>query len=220
MAKRQTVWLSAMMILSLMVIGYYTVDGTLAPVPTSLSSDGKLMQPQAQGSGAQNSKPQDQTQGTQNNKATDAKQPDNAKAPDAKASDGKTQQQGQSGDSHQTMTGGDWFAQRFIDRETAYSQKVEQLQQVIADSKTSTDAKIKAEQDLKSLTEFAQKAEQAENRVMEQGFPEALITKDNDRITVTVQTNDLTKEQVAKIYGIVSKELNVPASQIVVSYKP
>lgn len=34
MAKRQTIWLSTMMVLSLMLIGFYTVNNNTEPVPT------------------------------------------------------------------------------------------------------------------------------------------------------------------------------------------
>ncbi|MFC4769148.1 SpoIIIAH-like family protein [Effusibacillus consociatus] len=180
MAKRQTVWLSTMMILSLMVIGYYTVDDTLTPVPAN-TTDGKKTEQPSKDSG---------------------------------------KEQGKTTENKETMTGGDWFVEEALKREDDYSRKMEELQHVLADSKTTTEQKVKAEQELNALKEFNEKASNAEGKVVAEGFEEALITKGNDnRITVTVQAAQLSKEQAAKIYMIVSKELNVPAHQIVVSYK-
>ncbi|GAX90908.1 SpoIIIAH-like family protein [Effusibacillus lacus] len=188
MANRQTVWLSTMMILSLMVIGYYTVDDTLKPVPTSST---------------ENAKNQDQT-----------------KTPDPKDnSNDSTKNQNNGTEKKQTMTGADWFGEQIANREVTYYKQAEELQKVIADAKTSTEQKVKAEQELKAMQDFYQKAEQAENKVIAEGFAEALVTKDKERVTVTVQAPELSKEQAAKIYSIVSKELGIPAHQITVSYK-
>lgn len=196
MAKRQTVWLSTMMILSLMVIGYYTVDDTLKPVPTATDGGKKMERPQ------DNNAPKDSQAG-------------------GGSKENGPKEQGKAADPKQAATtDSDWFAEQYIKNETDYHRKVEQLQQVIADSKTSTEQKAKAEQELKALSEFYDKAEKAENKVMAEGFGEALVTRDNGRVTVTVLANELSKEQAAKIFMIVSKELNIPASQIDVSYKP
>jgi stage III sporulation protein AH len=176
MANRQTVWLSTMMILSLMVIGYYTVDDTLKPVPTATE-------------GSKKSEQQDQKK----------EQDKSADKQSAKASD--------------------WFEEQFMQKEVNYSKKMEELQHVIGDAKTSSDDKIKAEQELNTMKDFYEKANNAEEKVVQEGFPDALITKDNGRVLVTVQASQLSKDQAAKIYLIVSKEMNIPASQIVVSYK-
>jgi stage III sporulation protein AH len=193
MAKRQTVWLSTMMILSLMVIGYYTVDDTLQPVPTA-------------GQTEQTAK--DLTKQEQPN--TKQEQPKNEKQSDT----GKP-----SVDEKQTSYASDWFIEQFMKQEKDYFARVEQLQKVIADGATSTDEKAKAEKEMRELNEFSEKSDKVADKIMEAGFEEALVTKDNSRINVTVQARELSKEQVAKIYMIVSKELSVPASQIVVSYR-
>lgn len=187
MANRQTVWLSTMMILSLMVIGYYTVDDTLKPVPTA---------------------------------STDKSKSNDQQPKDAKKDPGKSQQDpGKSADKTKSSASSGWFDQQFVKREQDYSQKMEQLQHVMADSKTANDDKVKAEQELKALSEFYNKASDTEDKLTAEGYAEALITKDNNRVTVTVQVAELSKEQAAKIYTIVSQELNIPANQIVVSYK-
>ncbi|WP_018132459.1 SpoIIIAH-like family protein [Effusibacillus pohliae] len=184
MAKRQTVWLSTMMILSLMVIGYYTVDETVKPVPTTTTDTAKQQQAAKDGQA--------------NNQKKDQAQPADKKNPEAS----------------------DWFVQQIIKNEENYGKRVEELQKVIADSNTSSDKKVEAEKELTALQEFSSKAESAENKLEAEGYPAALVTKDNTRVNVTVQAPDLTKEQVAKIYMIVSKELGIPANDIVVSYRP
>lgn len=192
MAKRQTVWLSTMMILSLMVIGYYTVDDTLQPVPTA-------------GQTEQTAK--DLTK--QEKSDTKQEQPKNDKQNDA----------GKQGEQKQANAASDWFIEQFIKQEKDYSARVEQLQKVIADGNTSTEEKAKADQELRELTDFNEKSDKLADKIMAEGFEEALVTKNSNRINVTVQAPQLSKEQVAKIYNIVSKELSVPASQIVVTYR-
>lgn len=193
MPKRQTVWLSTMMILSLMVIGYYTVDETLQPVPTAGQTD-------------QTAK--DLTKQEQPN--TKQEQPKNDKQNDA----GKPPV-----DQKQTSSASDWFIEQFLKQQKDYFARVEQLQKVIADSATSTDEKASAEKEMRELNEFSEKSDKVADKIMEAGFEEALVTKDNNRINVTVQARGLSKEQAAKIFMIVSKELSVPASQIDISYR-
>lgn len=183
MAKRQTVWLSTMMILSLMVIGYYTVDDTLQPVPTTTETNAKDLSKHEQSN--------------TENKGDTNKQ------------DTQKQASGAS----------DWFIEQTMKLEKDYSAKVEQLQKVMADGNSTTEQKANAEKEMRDMTTFSDKADQVADKVMAEGYEDALITRDSDRINVTVQTSELSKEQVAKIYGIVAKELNVSASQIVVSYR-
>lgn len=192
MAKRQTVWLSTMMILSLMVIGYYTVDETLQPVPTTGQTEQTV---------------KDLTKQDQSN--TKQEQPNNEKQNDT----------GKQGEQKQANAASDWFIEQFMKQEKDYSARIEQLQKVIADGNTSTEEKAKADKELRELTEFNEKSDKLADKIMAEGFEEALVTKDNNRINVTVQAPRLSKEQAAKIYNIVSKELSVPASQIVVTYR-
>jgi stage III sporulation protein AH len=191
MAKRQTVWLSTMMILSLMVIGYYTVDDSLKPIPTST------------------------TQGVKDS-ANPAKTPDTPKT-DSK---GQTDQKGQPDQKGQTdknaSAQNDWFFTQMMKQEQDRSAKTEQLQKVMADSKTSPEDKMKAEKEMKALEDFMAKAETAAEKVIQEGFEDALVTQDSSQFTVTVLAAQLSKEQAAKIYNIVSKELNVPVSKITV----
>lgn len=189
MAKRQTVWLSTMMILSLMVIGYYTVDDSLKPVPTSTTQNLK-----------DQATPAKQTDAPKTGENKDQKAPTGQKSPTDKNASAQS----------------DWFFTQMMKQEQDRSAKTEQLQKVMADSKSTPEEKMKAEQEMKALEDFMAKAESAAEKVIQEGFEDALVTQESSQVTVTVQAPQLSKEQAAKIYNIVAKELNVPVSKITV----
>lgn len=176
MAKRQTIWLSTMMVLSLMLIGFYTVNNNVKEV----SSD--PTQP-----------------------AADTASADKGKPAAVKTGD-KT-----------VMEPSDYFISYHLEESQKSSAEAERLQTVIANDKTPADQVEKAKKDLDSLTTNQDKIDNAIDKIMAEGYPDAIVEVKADKVNVTVQAHDLDKKKVVKLMGIVAKELGVSSSKVVIS---
>ncbi|PWK11504.1 SpoIIIAH-like family protein [Tumebacillus permanentifrigoris] len=176
MAKRQTIWLSTMMVLSLMLIGFYTVNNNVKEVST------------------------DPVQ-----QAADPTSAEKGKADAAKGGD-KT-----------VMEPSDYFISHHLEESQKSSAEAERLQTVIANDKTPADQVEKAKKDLESLTANQDKIDNAIDKIMAEGYPDAIVEVKDDKVNVTVQSHDLDKKKVVKLMGIVAKEMGVSSSKVVVS---
>ena len=59
----------------------------------------------------------------------------------------------------------------------------------------------------------------SENLIKTKGFEDVVIFVNNESVSVIVKDDDLTKEEVAQIQNIVSRELNVKAENLHISSK-
>lgn len=196
MVKRQTVWLSTMMILSLMIIGYYTINDTIQPVPTQsvltnpvTKTNEVAVQHKDQNTGA----------------ATQKSDPQKPAA--------------QKSDPQKTMAEpSDYFLNAQLKREQAYSQKVADLQATMASAGKSNADIAKANAELKTMQDFKATQEEVEAKVEALGYPAALVEKDNNGyVTVTVQAKTLSAQEAAKINSTVQQEMKVAAINIIIA---
>jgi stage III sporulation protein AH len=174
MAKRQTIWLSTMMVLSLMLIGFYTVNNGVEQVST------------------------DPSKAASGQKAADANKGD--KVADKAA-----------------MKQSDYFVSYRLKSEEEISQRVEQLQQVIADAKASADQVDKAKKDLETLNNTEDQVGKVIDLIVAEGYPDAIVNLKDGKVNVTVQSQELDKKKAVKIMGIVSKEMSVPSVTVTVT---
>jgi len=171
MVKRQTIWLSTMMVLSLLVIGFYTVNNEVQGVPAT----------------------QQQTDKQKKDETDKNKQKDEA-----------------------AMRQSDYFVSWHLDASQRISQKTEELQKVIASSKSSEEVD-KAKKELETLTTNADKTEKAEDLIVAEGYDDAIVEIKEDKVNVTVQAQALDNTKVVKIMNLVAKELGVSARKVIVS---
>jgi stage III sporulation protein AH len=197
MANRQTVWLSTMMILSLMLIGYYTVGQNIQPVPTT-AKDSLIS--------TEKNKSDSEAGAKKDNAKTDASQKGETAT--------KTEQQS-------AGTPSDYFAAAELQEKKQLSEQIAQLQEKIANSKTPAEEAAKAQKQMEELQSLSDKQEAIVEQIKAEGFPDALLSReDNGIYKVTVQAQDLNNDQVVKIMSIVKTQLNIPASNVLVSFHP
>lgn len=182
MVKRQTVWLSTMMVLSLMLIGYYTMNNPASPASTTPTN------------------PSSTTQTTNPTSGTQATGADTTSSSSAGTSTSAT-----------ATSGSDWFTNEQTLVDQALSQQIDSLKAVMANNNSSPDqvaTAAKQEGQAESLYTSLQQATQA---IIADGYKSAVISPDKSQQTfeVYVETSSLQKDDAIKIMNIVSQQLDV-----------
>ncbi|ATY84400.1 hypothetical protein CVV65_05075 [Kyrpidia spormannii] len=228
MVKRQSVWLSTMMVLALMVIGYYTVNSENKPLPTT----GEQTQG-ASGAGTTNSDTlpplppsatgdQGGTGSTHGAGGTASSAGTSGTGASGQNSATPSQAGSGGGTGAQNSSGSDYFAEMALKETQRESGVMEQLQQVIANPKSSSEEVAKANQQLQEITTMQGKAEQTVEMLKGAGFPQAVILPSGsgdvnyDHVTVYVQASSLSPQQAVNVMGIVHQQMGIPASNITV----
>ena len=200
MVKRQTVWLSTMMVLSLMLIGYYTMNSnsglpaqsSSGPDATATSVIPAPQQPDASG-GAQTGSGA-QTAGNST---------------------------GTSGQSALTPTSTDWYIDQQTKLDDQMSQQMDRLRTVLSNNNASSDQLSQAEQQLKQLQTLQGELQNARDMVVANGFKDCVIIPvgDYSKVTVYVKASKLSPDQAVQIMHTVSEQLNISAANVSVSVK-
>ncbi|QQE76975.1 SpoIIIAH-like family protein [Alicyclobacillus sp. SO9] len=213
MVKRQTVWLSTMMVLSLMLIGYYTINnggtgtsGTGNSVTTSVGTPGP------------------NTTGTANSTSTNASSQSSANA--TKTSTGSksstsSQSQTKSGSSQTSTSSSDWFvkSRTQVSQELAKSQDV--YEQIMVSNKSTNAQVAQAQKDLEQLQAIKGGIENARDAILGDGFSDVVIfptidSKSGDvtKVNVYVKASKLSNSKAVQIMNIVSQHMSVSLDNI------
>jgi len=210
MVKRQTVWLSTMMVLSLMLIGYYTMNNG---VQTTSSTSGGT----SAGGGT----------------VTTVTPPPASPATAGSSSNGNTGTQ--TGSSSPSSTGSssagstatgsastsaiDWFVtlQTQVDQELSRQEDV--YSQIISSTNATANQMTQAEEQLKQLETLIGQIGNAKDAVMGEGYKAVVIIPDlkTNQATVYVKTTSLSASDAVKVMNIVSQNLNVPINNVIVN---
>lgn len=217
MVKRQTVWLSTMMVLSLMLIGYYTMNNGGQQAATS-NDNGPMVstavEPAPSGSqtGAAHA-PQSPAEGmgTKATQAATATTPANAKSTSAQTT---------SGVPNESVS--DWFINYQNQVEQNLSQKEDMYQSILTNNNASTEQIARAEQELQQLHNLEGGMADAMDAIKGEGYKNCVIVPnvDGNSVTVYVQApKGLTADQAVQIMNIVSRQMNVPINHVYVNWK-
>lgn len=204
MVKRQTVWLSTMMVLSLMLIGYYTMNSGTTTTTSATGGSSIATSTQDAGnstgtSGATHKSGGTTTSSGKSQASTTSKTTSNPTA-------------------SQPTSGQDWF--------TNYQTKVDQqiakeegdAEQVIGNSNASTQQISQAQQDMRQYEALSGGIMQAREAVIGEGYKNCVIVPNSsgNGAQVWVQTKQLTASDAVKVMNIVSQQLNVPINSVIV----
>ncbi|GGI95956.1 stage III sporulation protein AH [Alicyclobacillus cellulosilyticus] len=218
MVKRQTVWLSTMMVLSLMLIGYYTMNNGGQQAATS-NDNGPMVstavEPAPSGSqtGAAHAPQTSPAQGTgtKATQAATATTPANAKSTSAQTT---------SGVPNESVS--DWFINYQNQVEQNLSQKEDMYQSILTNNNASTEQIARAEQELQQLHNLEGGMADAMDAIKGEGYKNCVIVPnvDGNSVTVYVQApKGLTADQAVQIMNIVSRQMNVPINHVYVNWK-
>ncbi|PWI58789.1 SpoIIIAH-like family protein [Sulfoacidibacillus thermotolerans] len=189
MVKRQTVWLSTMMVLSLMLIGYYT----LGTPPTS------------------------STQAVHGHGSTSVISTATNPAGSTKSSTKTAITGGSTTKSTTTTAVSDWFAQTSLDQMQAESKLIQTLQNEISDPHVSQAAASAAYQQLTTIQTQQAEANKIHDLLTSE-YPDSLVIfNPQGGVHVWVEANSLSPTEAVKVISLVAQTLGIQSNQVVVS---
>ncbi len=192
MVKRQTVWLSTMMVFSLMLIGYYTL-GT-PPTPNT-----------AQGVGTTATT----VVGAGGSVSASGSGKGNGKTPSTVTTSANSILSGQSPS--------DWFVQASLDQTQAQSKVIQTLQQTLTNPKVSQQVASQAYTELTAIQTQTEQASRIHDLLVGQ-YPDSLVVfNPKNQVHVWVETQSLSPTAAVKVINLVAQTLGIQSNQVTVS---
>lgn len=181
MVKRQTVWLSTMMVLSLMLIGYYTMNNQASPASTTA---------------------------TNASSQTLTTTPVESNGTDANSANSTANSSSTNSESGQMSSSDNWYNELQSQIDNTISQKISNYQAVIANNNASAEQITAAEKELGKETTLYNGLQQATAAVVAEGYKNAVIEPDNSQTTFTVyvQAKSLSPADAVKVMNVVSQD--------------
>lgn len=213
MVKRQTVWLSTMMVLSLMLIGYYTMNNgvtttsTNSTGPSVATSSGPPSTTNSVSGGGSGSA---SSSGSVPNSGTGSSNPGSSATSSSPSS------------TSSATNPSDWFVKMETQVNQDLSRQEDYYSQIISSNNASASQMTQAEDQLKQLETLMGEIGNARDAVMGEGYQACVIVPDlkTNSATVYVQTNKLSASNAVKVMNIVSQNLNIPINNVVVNAHP
>lgn len=195
MVKRQTVWLSTMMVLSLMLIGYYTMNNQTSTASTS--TGGETVSTSVAGASGNSTSTSKQSSGASSNSSNSA----NSSSSQSTASNPN-----------------DYFTNTRTRVDQQLSKQMDRLKAEMANNSSSSQQIAKASKELGSLMSLDGALGTATQAIEADGFKNAVIVPDASRtnFTVYVEANSLQKSDVVKIMNIVGQQLDTSMLNVLV----
>lgn len=112
-----------------------------------------------------------------------------------------------------------YFANSRLERETMYSQMLETYQKLLESSSIAQDQKAISQEQVNKINQTKNGIMIAENLIKTKGFSDVIIFVNDTSISVIVQAQELSTEEIAQIQNIVSRELKAEIENIHISKK-
>ncbi len=113
----------------------------------------------------------------------------------------------------------DYYTESKLQRDNMYSQMLESYQKMLDSTSISEEQKAIAQTEIKRINDNKNAIMIAENLISTKGFKNVVIFINDESVSVVVQEEDLSKEQVAQIQNIVSREMKAEIEDIHISSK-
>ena len=113
----------------------------------------------------------------------------------------------------------EYFTSSRLDRETMYSQRIENYQDILNNSNVSEAQKKTAQEEITKLNNEQNALMITENLLKTKGIEDLIIFVNGDSINVIVKENDIKKEKIAQIQNIITRELNADIGNIHITTK-
>lgn len=120
---------------------------------------------------------------------------------------------------NQTNIKDEYFEQSRLDRDSMYSQMLENYQKILETSNLSNEEKELAQTEIKRINDEKNAIMIAENLIKTKEFEDVVIFVNNGNVSVIVKTKKLEENQISQIQNILTRELNVKVNKINVSNK-
>lgn len=113
----------------------------------------------------------------------------------------------------------EYFSASRLERDTMYSQMLENYQKIVDSSEISNDQKGIAIQEIANITQQKNGIMIAENLIKNKDFQDVVILVSNGSASVIVKSSSLNPDQIAQIQNIVCRELEIEVQKINISQK-
>lgn len=111
----------------------------------------------------------------------------------------------------------DYFINSRLDRDKMYSQMLESYQKILDNVNVSAEQKAIATQEISKINNQKNSIMIAENLIKNKGLEDVVIFINLDSISVIVKAEELSKEQIAQIQNIVTREIGTEIENVHIS---
>ena len=118
-----------------------------------------------------------------------------------------------------TKDNSDYFTNSKLERDTMYSQMIETYEKILNSTTSTQTQKQSATDEIKKINDTKNSIMICENLIKTKGFDNSVVFANGNSISVIIGANELSKEQVAQIQNIVTREMNAKAENIHISNK-
>ena len=113
----------------------------------------------------------------------------------------------------------DYFTKSKLERDTMYSQMLETYEKVINSSNASETQKQSATQEITKINNIKNSIMICENLIKTKGFENSVVFVNGDSISVIIGATEISKEQIAQVQNIISREMNAKIENIHIANK-
>ena len=118
-----------------------------------------------------------------------------------------------------TTNNSDYFKTSKLERDTMYSQMIETYEKVLNSDNSLETQKQSATDEIKKINDTKNSIMICENLIQTKGFENSVVFVNGESVSVIIEASELSKEQVAQIQNIISRETNAKAENIHISNK-
>lgn len=112
-----------------------------------------------------------------------------------------------------------YFVQSRLDRDTMYSQMLENYQQILETDNLDSEEKVAAQEEIKRINNEKNAIMIAENLIKTKGFEDVILFMNNGNVTGVIKAEKLEEEQISQIQNIITRQLDVKVNKINISNK-
>lgn len=113
----------------------------------------------------------------------------------------------------------DYFSTSKLDRDTMYSQMLESYENILNSNNSLETQKQSASEEIKKINDTKNSIMICENLIKTKGFDDVIVFANGESISVIVEDEQLSPEEVAQIQNIISREMNAKVENIHISNK-
>ena len=112
------------------------------------------------------------------------------------------------------ITTDEYFTNSRLERNTMYSQQIENYQDILSNTNVSEAQKKSAQAEITRINNEQNAIMIAENLIKTKGIEDLMIFINNSSVNVIIKGNEPKKEEIAQIQNIITRELNVDIEDI------
>ena len=113
----------------------------------------------------------------------------------------------------------DYFVKSKLERDTMYSQMIENYEKVLNSSNSPETGKQLATQEIQKINDTKNSIMICENLIRTKGFENNIVFVNGNSISVIIETQEMKQEEVAQVQNILARELKAEIENIHISTK-